>query len=70
MTWVLVCGGRDYTSYQTIWREMDAIHAKLPISLLITGDAQGADNLADLWAAKRGINRVKEVAEAKAMRRT
>lgn len=57
--WVLVCGGRDFTSYETIWRELDAFHAKTPISLLIHGDAKGADSLADLWANRRGVSRVK-----------
>lgn len=48
---VLVCGGRDFVDRRTVYSELDAIHAATPISALMHGNARGADQLADDWAA-------------------
>lgn len=52
---LLVCGGRDYRDWPTILRVLDAVHAKRPVTLVITGAAVGADTRALIWAALRGI---------------
>ena len=51
---VLFCGGRDYQNRKAI----NKIMSRLDLSLVITGGAPGADALADLWAATRGVARV------------
>lgn len=52
---VVVTGGRDYADRQRLFGALDALHARLPITLLIHGGAQGADHLAWVWARERGI---------------
>lgn len=47
---LLVCGGRDYQDRNKIYKTLNQIHKETPISLLITGDAKGADHLSYLWA--------------------
>lgn len=54
-TRVLVCGGRDVIDSDFVWSTLDAMHAARPMSLVISGGARGADTLAELWAARRGI---------------
>lgn len=46
---VLVCGGRDYTGDVTCLSQIN-------ISILIHGDARGADKRAAAWAKVRGIH--------------
>lgn len=53
---VLVCGGRDYADAFCVYAYLDELHAKQPISLLLTGGADGADELAFQWAMSRQIN--------------
>jgi YspA, cpYpsA-related SLOG family len=48
---VIVCGGRDYSDRAHIFSVLDAIHAQAPITILMHGNARGADSLADEWAA-------------------
>ena len=43
---VLVCGGRDYRSWGTVYAELE----KLKPSVVIHGGAKGADQFADDWA--------------------
>jgi len=52
---LLVCGGRDYANAAKANRALDAIHAKHGITLLVEGDANGADRLGKLWALANGI---------------
>lgn len=52
---VLVCGGRDYTNEAMAFAILDAAHAANPIIEVIHGAAAGADMLAAMWAAKRGV---------------
>jgi hypothetical protein len=49
---VLVCGGRDYCDWRTLFAALDAIHAETPIGLVIYGGARGADDIACQWAAQ------------------
>lgn len=52
---VLVCGGRDYANFVQMRAVLDAAHAEAPFSLVIHGDANGADRLSGDWARLRGI---------------
>lgn len=53
---VLVCGGRDFDSYEMLRIALDRIHQKTPITLIVTGDARGADRLGQLWAKENGVD--------------
>ena len=48
---VIVCGGRNYSDRKRVFTTLDALHAETPITVLMHGDARGADALADDWAA-------------------
>jgi len=52
---ILVCGGRDYNDRKAVFKALDFMHAQYPITLIIHGDAKGADSLAGEWAKERGI---------------
>lgn len=52
---VLVCGGRNYNDLNKIFKVLDAIHKETPITLLINGDARGADQNSTAYADYRGI---------------
>jgi hypothetical protein len=52
---VLVCGGRDYSDWKTIYNVLDKEHAENPIDVLIHGGAKGADRIAHVWASKRNV---------------
>jgi hypothetical protein len=50
---VLVCGGRDYNDYKFVEQTLNQIADH--ITLLVNGDALGADSMADSWAVDHGI---------------
>lgn len=52
---VLVTGGRDYQDREQLFATLDKIHAKKPITVVIHGDAAGADSLAREWATANGV---------------
>lgn len=52
---ILVCGGRDFEDGKAVNRTLSAIHAKTPITLVISGGARGADRLAEKWADRMHI---------------
>lgn len=52
---VLVTGGRDFTDWIGVYRVLDKIHNETPITMLVHGDARGADRLAKTWATLRGV---------------
>lgn len=52
---VIVCGGRDYANRALLFEVLDTAHAANPFEALIHGNAKGADQLADEWAAERGV---------------
>jgi predicted polyphosphate/ATP-dependent NAD kinase len=58
---VLVCGGRSYNDKQRVYETLSAIHRKTPISVLIHGDAMGADYWGKRWA-RMHASKVKEAA--------
>lgn len=53
---LLVCGGRRFWYRSRVWKELDLIHAKTPVSCLIHGHAMGADALAAEWAEERRVD--------------
>lgn len=50
---VLVCGGRHYRDYRTLWAVMDSLNPQP--TLVVVGGATGADFLAEVWAFSSGI---------------
>jgi hypothetical protein len=52
---VLVCGGRNYGDYVFLSSILTNIHDTTPITLIIHGAANGADSLADRWAATHHV---------------
>lgn len=47
---VLVCGGRTFSDWPWLYEELNKIHAKTPITMVIHGAARGADAQAGAWA--------------------
>ena len=66
---VIVCGGRDYTNAEHVYREMDRLHKRLMIDVVIEGDAQGVDRMAGYWARKNKIDNRKFRADWKRLGR-
>ena len=54
---VLVCGGRDFDDAGLMISVLDRLHAEKFFTVLIHGNARGADTIADAWASCRGIPR-------------
>jgi len=52
---VLVYGGRRYSDRERVFDELDAIDAVTPITLVIQGEATGADALGKAWAQRQGV---------------
>ena len=52
---VLVCGGRDFSDRMMLNEHLDTMHAAQPFTVIIHGDARGADTLAKEWALSRGV---------------
>lgn len=52
---VLVTGGRSYDVASTVWEVLGKIEASCGISLLVHGDARGADTIAKGWAEDRKV---------------
>ena len=52
---LLVAGSRDLTDRAQVFRVLDWVHARTPVSVLIQGGARGADSLAKEWAESRGV---------------
>jgi len=50
---VLVCGGRDYQDRKRLFAFLDALDP--PASVIIEGEALGADQLSALWPSSRGV---------------
>ena len=57
---LLVCGGRDFTDIDALFRVLDRVRCKINKPLLIIhGDARGADKMAGKWARHVGLHEVK-----------
>lgn len=52
---VLVCGTRTFSDEKFIFEVLDEYHAASPITLIIEGEARGADTIARLWAESRDV---------------
>ena len=52
---VLVCGGRDFADEAFLRETLDRLHASYGFTVLIEGDARGADRMAGAWAEAKGI---------------
>lgn len=52
---VIICGGRDYSDYETLSVCLDNCYKWWKFTLVITGGARGADQLAHLWAYKKQL---------------
>jgi YspA, cpYpsA-related SLOG family len=52
---VLVCGGRDFDDVGLMISVLDRLHTEKPFTVLIHGNARGADRMADAWARYRGV---------------
>lgn len=52
---VLVCGGRAFRNRTMLDTVLDDLAERKPITLVIEGDADGADRLAGAWAYERDI---------------
>ncbi len=48
---VIVCGGRNYQDREHIYSVLDEMHARVPLTTLIHGNARGVDSYANEWAA-------------------
>ena len=54
---VLVCGGRDFDDAGLMISVLDRLHTEKSFTVLIHGNARGADRIADDWAWRRGVPR-------------
>ena len=59
---VLVCGGRDYSNVEQLYKVLDRVDGSWesadstgPISTIISGHARGADQLAEKYANEKNI---------------
>ena len=52
---VLVCGGRDFDDAGLMNSVLDRLHTEKLFTVLIHGNARGADRMADAWARCRGV---------------
>lgn len=52
---LLVCGSRDWTDQAFIDQTLDAYHAEHPVTVVIEGEAAGADVMARSWGLRRGV---------------
>lgn len=52
---VLITGGRDFSDRALLNKVLERLHAQHAFTVLIHGDASGADRLSGEWAASKGI---------------
>lgn len=55
MVKAIVCGGRNYTNKERVWRILDAAVERLELDAVVQGGARGADALAKEWAHEREL---------------
>lgn len=53
---VLVCGGRDFRDKSFLFATLDRLHRERGIAVIIHGDANGTDYLANRWAGERPVH--------------
>jgi hypothetical protein len=67
MTTILVCGGRDYDDWRTVWRVLDGVANRFNVHVrIVHGGATGADQLAARWARETGQEAIAYPADWKA----
>jgi hypothetical protein len=54
---VLVCGGRDFDDVGLMISALDRLNTEMSFTVVIHGNARGADRMADTWARSRGVPR-------------
>lgn len=59
MNIVLVCGGRNFCDSRLLFEEINSLHKKTPFTVLIEGDAYGADKMSEVWATINDVPVVK-----------
>lgn len=47
---VLVCGGRHFSDFKTVWRVLTDLNGRASISTVVSGGCSGADTFAKDWA--------------------
>lgn len=52
---VIVCGGRNFSDREHLFKTLDTLHEVHGFTLIVHGAARGADRLAGEWATARGI---------------
>lgn len=52
---LLVCGDRDWTDREYLYRVLDEVHRLRPLRTLIEGEARGADRMSREWGIDRGV---------------
>lgn len=52
---VLVCGDRNWDRGDYLFGVLDGIHASQTVTVVIEGEAHGADQLAARWGQMRGV---------------
>jgi hypothetical protein len=52
---VLVCGDRNWDDFPYLCNVLDEIHSRETITLVIEGEARGADTMSRLWAEHHHI---------------
>lgn len=50
-----VVGSRTFNNYKLLKEHLDKIHEVTPITLIISGGANGADSLSEKWASENNI---------------
>lgn len=55
MSTVIITGSRNWSDIKALYSALDLEHQREPITLLVEGGADGADDLGRRWAVKQGI---------------
>lgn len=53
---LLVCGGRDFHDRDAAFTALDKVHKLRTVSIVIHGDADGADRIGKWWAVARCLH--------------
>ncbi len=61
----LVCGGRDFLDIQYVHDCLSELQQESPITVIITGSADGVDEFANIWANNNGIELIEFPAQWK-----
>lgn len=62
---ILVCGGRNFSNRDLVFRELNRLRKTAVIDAVIEGNASGIDRIAGYWARKHRIKNIKFPADWK-----